>query len=439
MRCTPWRFATNALAVATLVAASSATPVVAQEVVADTATELPSTGPLPTKILLGDPRATAGVPGTGPITEGQIEKWLARENVHEPLEVELPLGLAAASQKMVDLSDRPLTWAKIELGRQLYFDRRLSSDGTVSCATCHSPDFSYGFNSQFGIGVGGQLGGRNSPVSFNRILADVQFWDGRAATLEEQAVGPIANPIEMGNTHKGAVEEIAKHPVYVKQFEAIWGPESLNIDNVGSAIATFERTLVTGPSPYDYYTILEPFLKVYTKEDLEYLEEDDPETWKAYLAAKSAADAHPMSESAIRGKDLFFSEKSNCTACHAGANFSDELYHNLGVGMEGWEKDESKVDWGRYVVTKNEKDKGAFKTPTVRNAALTGPYMHDGSQKTLREVVDWYAKGGHANPWLSDKVKKLDLTEQDKQDLVAFMEALTSDFTPVVGEERLPE
>ena len=190
-----------------------------------------------------------------------------------------------------------------------------------------------------GIGVGGQTGNRNSPVSFNRILGDIQFWDGRAATLEEQAVGPIANPIEMGNTHQGAVEEVAKHPVYVKQFEAIWGPGSVNIDNVGAAIATFERTLVTGPTPYDYYTVLEPFLKLYTAEDLKYLEEDDPESYKAYRAAKAASEAHPISESALRGKELFFSEKANCTACHAGANFTDELYHNLGVGMENWDAD----------------------------------------------------------------------------------------------------
>lgn len=408
----------------------------AQSVVADDAS---TKGALPTTILLGDTKAVPGVSGSGPINVNQIEQWLARENVHTPLDVELPLGLKAAQQKMVDLSERPITWAKIELGRQLYFDPRLSVDGTVSCASCHHPDHSWAFDSQFGIGIRQQTGGRNSPVSFNRILGDVQFWDGRAATLEEQAVGPIANPIEMGNSHDACVAEVAKHPVYVKQFEAIWGPESVNIDNVGSAIATFERTLVTGPSPYDYYSVLEPFLKLYTAEDLKFLEEDDPDSHKAYVAAKSAADAHPMTESAIRGKELFFSEKSNCTACHAGANFADELYHNLGVGMEGWDKDGAEVDLGRYVVTKVEKDKGAFKTPTLRNIALTGPYMHDGSQKTLREVVDWYAKGGHANPWLSDKVKKLELSEQDKQDLVAFMEALTGEFTPVVGDERLPE
>ena len=406
------------------------------------AAEAPQDGsmtPLPTTIQLGDPRGVPAVPGSGPITEAQIDQWLARENVHKPLDFKLPAGLAAASKNLVDLSERPLTWAKIELGRQLYFDPRLSSDSTVSCASCHHPDSSFAFNSRFGIGVRGQTGNRNSPVSFNRILGDVQFWDGRAATLEEQAVGPIANPIEMGNTHAGAIKEIATHPVYKKQFEAIWGPDSLTIENVGSAIATFERTLVTGPSPYDYHAKLEPFLKQFDEEELELLLEDDPELYVDYRVAKALSDAHPMSESAIRGMKLFFSEKSNCTACHAGANFADEQYHNLGVGLEGWEKEGADVDWGRYVVTKNEKDKGAFKTPTVRNVALTGPYMHDGSQKTLREVVDWYAKGGHANPWLSDKVKKLDLTEQDKQDLVAFMESLTGQFSPVIGETRLPE
>ena len=264
-----------------LIARSIATCLIAATSLTAVAQDADSkTSALPTKIVLGDPQVTAGVPGDGPITEAQIDQWLARENVHAPLAYELPLGVGAAKQKAVDLSQRPLTWAKIELGRQLYFDPRLSNDGTISCASCHHPDHSWAFDSQFGIGVKGQTGNRNSPVSFNRILGDVQFWDGRAATLEEQAVGPIANPIEMGNTHKGAVVEIASHPVYVKQFEAIWGADSVNIDNVGSAIATFERTLVTGPSPYDYYAVLEPFLKVYTAEDIKYLPEDDPDTYK---------------------------------------------------------------------------------------------------------------------------------------------------------------
>ncbi|MFN9437041.1 MAG: cytochrome-c peroxidase, partial [Planctomycetota bacterium] len=168
-------------------------------------------------------------------------------------------------------------------------------------------------------------------------------------------------------------------------------------------------------------------------EDIDSFKSDDPENYDKYVALKKVSDSHPMSESAKRGRDLFFSTKSNCSACHVGANFSDELYHNLGVGMTAKEP-----DLGRFNQTKLEKDKGAFKTPTLRNVELNAPYMHDGSQQTLEEVVEWYDKGGHPNPYLSDKIKKLDLTEQDKADLVAFMKALTGPL-PKVTEARLPE
>ncbi len=140
-----------------------------------------------------------------------------------------------------------------------------------------------------------------------------------------------------------------------------------------------------------------------------------------------------MSESAQRGAELFFSERVGCTACHVGANFTDEKYHNLGIGM-----DQEKPDLGLAAITKNEADTGAFKTPTCRNVELTAPYMHDGSIATLEEVVEWYAKGGHPNPHLSDKIKKLDLTAQEKQDLVAFMKSLTGPL-PEVEHERLPQ
>src|SRR5262249_3711059 len=199
-------------------------------------------------------------------------------------------------------------------------------------------------------------------------------------------------------------------------------------------IATFERAVVTGPSPYDYRNALKPFLDQFpNQEDLDMLKEDDPELYARYETLMADCDKHSMSESAVRGLALFFSKKSNCTACHAGANFTDEQYHNLGVGMAA-----ETPDMGRFVVSNEEKDKGAFKTPTIRNVALTGPYMHDGSQKTLAEVVEWYAKGGHANQWLSQKVKKLELTDQDKADLVAFMEACTGDL-PKVPSGRLPK
>ncbi|MCA9108901.1 MAG: c-type cytochrome [Planctomycetaceae bacterium] len=384
--------------------------------------------------MLGDESLYAGVPGEGPLSVEEIKTWLATPGIHESLSVTLPLGLSLGQNEMKGLDVNPLTRAKIELGRQLYFDGRLSSDGTISCGSCHDPAQGWAAQTQFGVGVDGQTGNRNSPVSFNRILSGPQFWDGRAESLEAQAVGPIANPIEMANTHDAAVESVKNIEGYRLQFDAVFGEDSVNIDNIGKALATFERAIVTGPSPYDYYADLKPFLDQFpTEEDLADLKEDDPDLFAKYEAIKALSEEHPMSESAIRGRDLFFSDKANCTACHVGANFTDEKYHNLGVGMDAEEP-----DLGRFVVTGEEKDKGAFKTPTVRNVEFTAPYMHDGSQKTLEEVVEWYAKGGHPNEWLSDKIKKLDLTDQDKADLVAFMKSLSGPF-PQMEHNRLPE
>ncbi|WP_168565711.1 cytochrome-c peroxidase [Crateriforma spongiae] len=381
-------------------------------------------------VTLGDPELTAGIPGEGSVSVGEIKQWLSNPSVHEELQVTLPKGLDKAKANIHIPEDNPMTRAKIELGRQLYFDPRLSSDSTISCASCHAPDQGYGANTQFGIGVDDQEGNRNSPVSYNRIVSTLQFWDGRAGSLEDQAVGPIANPIEMGNTHDFCVQTLSEIEGYRVQFEKIFD-DGLTIDNVGKAIATFERAIVTAPAPYDYAQAVKSFEKAYA-DDLEYLDEE-PELEAEYNALKKAAAEHPMSESAWRGMELTFG-KANCTACHAGANFSDEQFHNLGVGM-----DADEPDLGRYEVTKEEKDRGAFKTPTMRNVALSPPYMHDGSQATLEEVVEWYNKGGHPNPWLSDKMKPLNLTEQEKADLVAFMkEGLTSEF-PDVHHARLPE
>lgn len=387
----------------------------------------------PATVVLGDRSLTAGIPGEGPLTKSQIEAWLADAKNHMPLNVTLPDGLSAGAQAISIPSDNPLTRAKIELGRQLYFDPRLSADNTVSCASCHDPKQGYAAQTQFGVGIRGQKGGRNSPTSYNRILSSTQFWDGRAASLEEQAKGPIQNPIEMGNTHAAAVRTVAGIEGYRLQFAAVFPNEGVTIDGIAKAIASFERVIVTGTSPADLDDKLRNFEKGFADDlkDLVAFEQDDPDSFKLYQSLKSQAAAHPVSDSARRGRDLFFG-RANCTACHAGANFTDEKYHNLGVGMAA-----AKPDLGRFDISKDEKDKGAFKTPTVRNVALTAPYMHDGSQKTLEEVVEWYAKGGHANPHLSDKMKPLKLTEQDKADLVAYMKALTGDF-PIVAESRLP-
>jgi cytochrome c peroxidase len=386
------------------------------------------------KVVLGDPSLTAGIPGEGTLTLEQINAWLVDPKNHVVLDVELPLGLNAGQNDIQGLDENPLTRAKIELGRQLFFDPRLSSDFSISCASCHDPDTGYAAETQFGVGVGGQTGNRNSPVAFNRILSGDQFWDGRAPSLEEQAKGPIANPIEMSHTHEACAECLQGVPGYVRQFSQIF-EDGLTIDNVAKAIASFERSVVTGPAPWDYYLQKKNFEEAFAAdiEDLDALKEDDPELYDQYMAIKEASDKHPISDSAVRGGELFFSDKTSCTACHLGANFTDEKYHNLGVGM-----DAAEPDLGRFVETKVDADRGAFKTPTVRNISLTGPYMHDGSQQTLEEVVEWYAKGGHPNQWLSDKIKKLDLTDQDKQDLVAFMKEGLLGELPKVERGRIP-
>jgi cytochrome c peroxidase len=384
-------------------------------------------------VALGSPELTAGIPGgTGPLALAEIDAWLGDPRNHEPLTLTLPLGLAAGASQVVGLERNPMTRAKIELGRQLYFDTRLSADGSISCASCHDPSRGYAAATRFGVGVGGQEGGRNSPVSYNRILSGAQFWDGRAASLEEQAKGPIANPIEMANTHEQAVATVRGIPGYARQFAVVFPSDRVTIDTIAAAIATFERAIVTGPSPYDYAENLARF-KDLSAEDLAALKEDEPGTYAAYLGAKADAERAPMSAEATRGQELFFSKRVNCAACHVGANLADEKYYNLGVGA-----DAANPDVGRFAVTKDPKDWGAFKTPTIRNVATSGPYMHDGSQKTLMDVVEHYDRGGTPNRNLDERIVKLNLTPREKADLVAFMEACTGSF-PKVERGRLPQ
>ncbi len=413
-----------------LISSMVATPSFGQETIRDAKKKAEELGPK--EVLLGEGDLLKGIPGEGDLTPKEIRDWLKNPEVHRVIRPILPLGLAAGASQIKGIDETPMTQAKIELGRQLYFDPRLSSDSTISCASCHHPDQGYSHTTRFGVGVQGQEGNRNSPISYNRILSDLQFWDGRALTLEEQAVGPIANPVEMGNNHDACVATLQEIPGYKIQFAAVFGKDGLNIDNVAKALATFERAIVTGPSAYDFSEAMAQYQKI-DQDDLKDLLEDDETIAAQYETIKKGSEALPMSESALRGQKLFFSERVNCAACHVGANLTDEKYHNLGVGIDAEEP-----DLGRYVVTKDEKDWGAFKTPTVRNVALSPPYMHDGSQKTLMEVVEHYNKGGNPNKNLSDKIVKLNLKDQEKKDLVAFMEALTGSF-PKVEHGRLPK
>jgi cytochrome c peroxidase len=285
--------------------------------------------------------------------------------------------------------DNPYTPEKAELGWLLYFDKRLSKDGTISCASCHSPDFAFTDGQPVSTGINGQKGGRSAPTVINRAYSVEQFWDGRAPTLEDQAKGPIANPIEMGNTHENVVATLKAIPGYRQRFKEVFGTVDFTIDHVAQAIATFERTVLSGNSPYDRF---------------------------------KAGDQTALSESAQRGMKIFFSNKAKCDSCHEGINLTNGMFANIGIGM-----DKPNPDLGRYNVTKREQDKGAFKTPTVREIARTAPYMHDGSLKTLEEVVEHYNKGGNKNPWLHQNIQPLNLTDQDKKDLVEFLKSLSGE------------
>ena len=286
-------------------------------------------------------------------------------------------------------ADNPQTDQKIHLGAQLYFDKRLSSDGTISCASCHRPDKAWADTEPVSEGVAHQKGSRNSPSVINAAYIVPQFWDGRAMHLEKQAVGPVQNPIEMDLTVAELEFRLNHIPGYVARFEEVFGSRP-NIDLLAKVIASFERTVVTGDSPYDGYI---------------------------------KGDRSAMSGSAIRGMNLF-SGKGHCNVCHSGPAFSDSRFHNLGVGYADGEF----KDVGRFGVTKDPKDMGAFLTPRLRNIALTPPYLHDGSEPTLEGVMDLYNRGGIPNPNLDPAMVPLNLTEQEKSDLVAFMDALTGPY-----------
>jgi cytochrome c peroxidase len=305
--------------------------------------------------------------------------------------------------EVVHPEDNPPTEAKIALGKQLYFDPRLSKDSTISCASCHDPAKGWSNGEQFATGFGKQLGGRNSPTVINTAYQKFQFWDGRAPTLEHQALGPIQNPIEMSMSLDEVVQRLNGVKGYRDQFQAVFGTD-VTEEGIAKAIAAYERTVLSGDAPWDRY---------------------------------QAGDKSALSESAARGRALFFG-KANCSACHGGPNFTDNAFHNLGVGWD--ERKASFSDVGREAVSKLVGDRGAFKTPTLREIARSGPYMHDGSLKTLAEVVAHYNRGGINNPWLDEEIFALKLTPAEEQDLVQFMtEGLSSASYPDHKAPELPQ
>lgn len=307
-----------------------------------------------------------------------------------------PAGLPALKTP----KDNPLSEAKIELGKQLYFDPRLSRDNTVSCVSCHDPAKGWSNGEAVATGIGGQKGGRSAPTIVNSAYQYFQFWDGRAAELEGQALGPIQNPIEMNMTLEELIPKLNAIEGYRTQFQEVFGADA-TADGVAKAIAAFERTVLSGDAPFDRF---------------------------------KAGDAKALSEAAERGRKVFFN-KAQCSSCHTGPNFSDGAFHNIGIGM-----DKEKPDEGRRTESKLEGDRGAFKTPTLREIARTAPYMHDGSLATLEDVVEYYNKGGTPNPQLDEAIFPLNLTDEEKRDLVTFMkEGLAGASYPDVKPPKLPE
>jgi cytochrome c peroxidase len=293
-------------------------------------------------------------------------------------------------------ADNPQSGLKILLGKQLYFDTRLSSDNTISCATCHDPAMGWSDAGPTSKGINGQLGGRRAPPVSNAAYSMLQFWDGRAPNLEEQAKGPIQNPIEMGNTHEVMIKTVENIPGYVDEFKQVYGTGTITVDMVADAIAAFERTVVTTDSRFDRFV---------------------------------NGDDQSLTKLEKQGLEIF-NGKGRCTACHWGGYFSDSRFHNLGVT----EIDPNKPDLGRSVVTNNPDENGAFKTPTIRDVGLRAPYMHNGSEKTLEDVVDLYNIGGRKGScYLDPLVLPLCLSKYEKKALVEFMKSAMTSINPEVS------
>lgn len=291
-------------------------------------------------------------------------------------------------------NDNLLTAAKVALGRKLFFDPVLSKDHTVSCASCHQPNHGFASPDKKAIGINGQVGERNAPTVVNRAYGKHFFWDGRASSLEEQALKPIENKAEMGNSLQEVVRRLRSNEEYVRTFHLAYAQDGemlserfTTAENLAKSLAAFQRTLLTVDSPVDRF---------------------------------QAGDFSALTTAQKRGLWIFES-RGGCWKCHSGDNYTDERFHNTGIGFGS-----DPPDQGRFRVTGNEKDRGKFKTPTLRGAAKTAPYMHDGSLATLRDVVEFYNQGGNKHaPNVDPRIQPLGLTSEEIDTLVDFLAALS--------------
>lgn len=384
--------------------------------------------------------------------------------------VPLPASPLGVDGKLSELPEPP-TPERVRLGRWLFFDTRLSADRSISCATCHRPENAFSEPTPVSTGIGGKKGGRKAPSFVNQAFNIYPnfFWDGRAGSLEEQALGPIANPIEMGNTHDGMLATLRKVPGYAPYFKEAFGTPEITKERIAKAIADYERTRMSGGSIWDRWR-----------------EAVDNGADSAAVAAAlqpmcgggracgqggacpcgqggggpgggggrgmgAGGGACPCGQGGMGhgpgfgrnheemlklGHELFFG-KAGCNQCHLGSNFSDSLFHNLGIGWDARKK--VFADEGRSKISKKAEDRGAFKTPTLRDVSKHAPYMHDGSLATLMDVVLHYDKGGNPNPTLSPKIKPLQLTERERHALVHFMMSLDGEGYRDTAPASFPE
>lgn len=333
--------------------------------------------------------------------------------------VRIPLGISERLWRRRIPKDNPLSVEKIALGRALYFDKRLSIDGTMSCATCHDPALAFTDAKVVAVGRGNRRGTRNAPTVLNVAFNEIFFWDGRARSLEDQLKQPLLSSFEMGMTsERELTARLSAIPEYQRQFKRVFNSEDLTIDTIANAIAAYERTLLSGNSPFD-----------------------------RFITGQKTA----LTQAQRRGWTLF-KGKAKCIECHSyslqNPFFTDFKFHNTGVAVADTALDDlvrtfvkSSKDTsgtvlahaagfseiGRFAVTLQEMDIGAFKTPTLRDLELTSPYMHDGSIKTLIDVVQFYNRGGNANRYLDRRINALQLTDAEVNDLVEFLRSLTSD------------
>lgn len=311
--------------------------------------------------------------------------------------LEPPLGLPPVPWP----ADNPYSAAKVELGRNLFFDPRMSSNGKISCATCHPPAHAFAGGEPPPLGVTGTPLRRRAPTLINRAYGHSQFVDGRATTLEAQISGPVTASDEMATTPQAAAGAIARIAGYAPLFEAAFGDRQVSFDRIVKAIASFERTILSGNSPYDRFV---------------------------------NGDKHALSQSAKRGLDIF-ERTGECSECHSGYNFTNEKFAGLGIGP-----DEQPPDLGLAEITGKRRDDGKFKVPTLREVAHTGPYMHDRRYRTLDEVLEFYRKGGKPGPHLDSRIAPFFLDAPAKANLTEFLKSLSGEgWQQIRAPERLPQ